>query len=674
MRAWLRLAVLRSVVALMVSASLSSNVRAAEDESQVPESEVQVVGSRQTRDETEPEVASSVVMGDSLHQPGLELAEALRGEGSVQVNQTGGAADLSTISIRGASAAQVPVYLAGIRINDDVVGVADLSAVPSWMIRRATVYQSAPPLHLARSGFAGAVVIDPRLPIKSEGFLSAEAGSFSSGALGAGLSYAHAGMATSLSVRRSAARNDYTYPNDNGTAFVKSDDTRTTRKNADYTQSDVWWITRLIERGVHVHLIGQLLLREQGVTGLSLVPAESARSALDRALFGLSASIPCKVGGVDCRVKLVTAGSQTVLETRDPKAELFIVPGEVRQNNQRLTQDLRVTIETPHSLKIEGSLAAEASRLGSDTEPSDALARRAHEFFMTGELSAGQRLADMVFLRGAARYQCLRAEGTDQGYLDGVHQASVENTQCLPGARFGISVEPTPSLTLRSSAIYGARYPTLGERFGVSASMRGNPDLNAEQGFGVDVGASWSKQVEPVVLSIESNAYARRTDHIIAYQRVSLGYVRPFNLQEGRFRGGDVSIALDAWDKIRVSGQLSLLDAQRFEDGDKKGPIPFQSALSGQMELYAHTGQLTHDVSDLGLRLIAYYRGKRYADPAGLIVIPDQATLDGTLNITVKEALDLRFRVENLTNSARFDALGYPLPGRGYYLGLEARL
>lgn len=666
--------VLISGAAAILVTTLVTLTHAADGDTSALESEVQVVGERQLHDESEPEVASSVVMGDTLHQPGLELAEALRGEGSVQINQTGGAADLSTISIRGASSAQIPVYLGGIRINDDVVGVADLSAVPSWMIHRATVYQSAPPLHLARSGFSGALVIEPRLPTKSEGFLFAEAGSFSSGALGAGVSFAHAGAATSLSVRRSGAINNYTYPDDNGTAFVKDDDGRTTRINADYTQSDVWWITRYVEHGVHLHLIGQLLFREQGVTGLSLVPAASARSALDRALFGLSATIPCTGHGFDCRVKLSTSGSQTALNTRDPDAELFTVPSEVRQKNARLAQDLRVTIESPQALKVEASVATEASRLGADTEPAGALTRRAHELFVTTELSAGQRLANMVFLRGAARYQCLRAVGTDQGYLDGSHEQSISNTQCLPGARLGLSVEPLPALVIRSSGIYGARYPTLGERFGVSASMRGNPSLNAEQGFGADLGVSWSKQFDPLVAAIESNVYARRTDHIIAYQRVSLGYVRPYNLDEGRFFGGDLRVILSAWEKLRATGQISLLDAERIEDGKRSGVIPFRSAVSGQVELYAHTGALTEDLSDLGLRLSAYFRGRRYADPAGLIEIPAQATLDATLNVAVRKAIDLRFRIENLTSSARFDALGYPLPGRGYYLGLEVRL
>src|SRR6478609_5838437 len=227
------------------------------DESAEAEVEVEVRGRRPDRVDSEPELAVSVVAGERLHQPGLELAEALRGEPSVQVSQVGGAADLSTISIRGASSAQVPVYLAGVRLNDDVVGVADLSAVPAFMIDRDIVYQSAPPMHMPRSGISGALVVEPRLPTGREMFVRGEAGSFSTASVIAGLSLGTPRAATSISVRRSGASNDFRYRDNQGTSFDPSDDAWTTRTNADFTQTDLWWLARYGQKDLRLHVVGQ---------------------------------------------------------------------------------------------------------------------------------------------------------------------------------------------------------------------------------------------------------------------------------------------------------------------------------------------------------------------------------------------------------------------------------
>src|SRR5690606_30297837 len=90
-----------------------------------------------------PEVATTVFQDEELHQPGLDAPRLVARSPGVQVNRTGSSADVSTVSIRGSAAAQVPVYLAGVRINDDVVGITDLSRVPLWMLQRAEVHRSA---------------------------------------------------------------------------------------------------------------------------------------------------------------------------------------------------------------------------------------------------------------------------------------------------------------------------------------------------------------------------------------------------------------------------------------------------------------------------------------------------------------------------------------------------
>src|SRR5688500_262320 len=112
----------------------------------------------------DPTLASTVISGADLERAGASSAEILSRVPGVQVNRTGAQSDLATASIRGADAAQVPVYLAGIRLNDDVSGTADLSTVPLFMIERVEVYRGNAPLKSDRLGLGGAIFFWPRLP------------------------------------------------------------------------------------------------------------------------------------------------------------------------------------------------------------------------------------------------------------------------------------------------------------------------------------------------------------------------------------------------------------------------------------------------------------------------------------------------------------------------------
>jgi outer membrane cobalamin receptor len=74
----------------------------------------------------------------------------------------------------------------------------------------------------------------------------------------------------------------------------------------------------------------------------------------------------------------------------------------------------------------------------------------------------------------------------------------------------------------------------------------------------------------------------------------------------------------------------------------------------------------------LGVRYV--YQSSRYADDAGLVVIPEQGTLDleGELRV-LDERLSIRGRLANALNQRRFDVIGYALSGRAVYATLEAR-
>jgi iron complex outermembrane receptor protein len=107
----------------------------------------------------------------------------------------------------------------------------------------------------------------------------------------------------------------------------------------------------------------------------------------------------------------------------------------------------------------------------------------------------------------------------------------------------------------------------------------------------------------------------------------------------------------------------------------KNDRLPYQPqvTLTPRVELSRRFAKTV--VSSSKADISYFYEASRFADRAGLIVIPAQTSLEvgGELGFFGDE-IALRARVANVLNQARFDLIGYPLPGRAAYLALEMQL
>ena len=90
--------------------------------------------------------------------------------------------------------------------------------------------------------------------------------------------------------------------------------------------------------------------------------------------------------------------------------------------------------------------------------------------------------------------------------------------------------------------------------------------------------------------------------------------------------------------------------------------------------------RLSAETRDLGLgaagRVRAevrwVYQSSRYADTAGLAVIPSQSSLDAELLAQSRDKhFTVRLRATDLLDTPRFDVVGFPLPGRSAFASLE---
>jgi vitamin B12 transporter len=608
---------------------------------------------------SEPFVASSRIQGERLATPGLRAPELLRGEVGVQIAESGGLGAPATASIRGATAAQTPVYLGGVRLNDQVGGVADLSTIPLWLIERVDVYRGNAPFEADDLGIGGAIFFEPRRPKRNEAAAGATLGSFGTSA---GFGYfslvsPRAAVLAGLSGER--ADNDYYFKDDRGTLFRSRDDSRRARANADSRLSDAWLIARArpSERA-RVELMINHVQREQGVPKLALVPSRAARAELSRTLAAVTTRLQLgDTGGSWLTLGTVFLDGRSQLH--DPERELGTLAEETRLRGRRVEQ--RAALALPLGDRLSWAVSTSG-----DVETQQ---RR------DGDVASS---AQARTLRGATRLDWKPGALTVFGMLAGQCRATEPGpggcAELEPTGRIGAGFRAR-SLTAFVNLSRYQRVPTLGELYGAGVLVRGNAALRPEVGVSADVGARGAIKRGAFELRGESSAFVRSANDLVTYARAAQGYVVPINVGRARVVGLELGLAVRAFEHVELSCNTTLLEPQDVtpERRLRNDVLPFMSRLVLAPRLSITTGELPRkDLKRADLSADLLYTSNRFADAAGLIVIPEQATLGLTGAATwLSGVLITRLRLANVLDAARFDIVGYPLPGRSVYASLE---
>ncbi|AUX36185.1 MULTISPECIES: TonB-dependent receptor [Sorangium] len=627
--------------------------------------EVRVEGQRaSTVAARDPTAASHVIRGDELRAPGAAASAVLSRVPGLQVSRTGAASDLATASIRGASSAETPVYLAGVRLNDDVTGTADLSTVPLWMIQRVEVYRGNAPEHADRLGIGGAIFFEPSLPRAPRASVGLGAGSFGERAAWASAGLGDDRAGAMIAIGRRAADNDYLVTDSRtGRALP--------RPNADADAYDLWSIGRYrLPGGGSVTAIGNGFARDQGATGLSETPARAARAHVQRWLGALAAVAPCAgppEGGVDrCRLELTSSSVLSSQVVRDPRGELGLLSPLVASRGARGAGQAAVRYRPADDLAVSASAAHERELLALDRVGGAPLrASRA-----TSRASVSLRYAPIPSLEGYA-LGALELHRTSHGGAGGP-LASLEPSGRL-GARLRLA---GGGVSLFGNLGRYVRVPALGELYGSSPIVIGNPELAPERGLSAELGVRLAAAAPAAraEVSLEILGFSRFASGLVAHRPAFIGVLRPYNVASARVLGVELTASASALDHLRAGLALTALDPRDTSPGRALANdlIPYQSRLvaAPSLEVYAEPARLGVDRASLSARV--FYRASRAADPAGLRPLPEQATADVELAIlALRRRLSARFAIANVFAARTFDLFNLELPGRSFHIATE---
>ncbi|MBW2457412.1 MAG: TonB-dependent receptor [Deltaproteobacteria bacterium] len=630
--------------------------------------DVVVQGARPTAPRpADPTPASYVLRGRALELPGLTVADALATVPGVQTTRSGGPADLATASVRGASSAQTPIYLAGLRLNDDLTGTVDVSTIPLWMLHRIEIYRGTAPSHADRLGVGGAIFFEPALPSGRRVGAALAMGSFGEREGRASLMLGGGQGSAMLALRHHSGNGDYTFVDDGGTRFDDSDDVVRRRVNADHSELDAWTVGRINHGDSRLVMVAGALSRTAGAPGLQLRGARSARARRQRWLTGVSGQTPCAHGsGSDvtaCALELSTGLLVTRYGLADPLGELG-PERHVALAGERLTQRLRLKMAPDSWLRLRVGGSQELGLLRIDT---DGTSHRARRHVLRSDVSALAELGDQVQLSGVGAVECHSTAAGTEDQTCGVLE---------PVGRLGARWQIIDWLSVLGNVGRYVRVPTLGELHGISSVVRGNPDLLVEEAIAFDLGVTGHWGSDSVAFYGQLFGFTRFTDELIAYRRSSFGSIRPYNAGTARVLGAELTAGGTAWGVLHGGLSVTVLDPRDVTEGRSvvNDLLPHQSRLvvAPMFELVAPPfAELALDRATIGLRY--RHRSSRVADPAGLIVIEadGQLDLDGGLAF-LDRRLAFRWRLSNLLDQRAYDLVGYPLPGRAGHVLLEA--
>lgn len=638
--------------------------------------DVTVEGERLAPRATEEAVASTVIKGEALAAPGASLGDVIARAPSVRLTRTGSGADVTTAGLRGASTAETPVYLGGVRLNDEISGAADLSLVPLFWLKRVELHRGNGPVELGTIGLGGAISLVPGLPLYDELRFGGGLGSFDQHsafvAATGGTSVARAGIAA----RYEGGTNDYDYVDDRGTRFDASDDVTRRRRNADAKLGEVFTMgsAGLGERG-NLRFLFNTLSRDQGVTGLGIVPALHSRATTRRTLGSITATVRCASEPDDetCSLESTVFAKVSSYYLRDPELELPF--GTPALANDGAMGGARLVFHAEPWRWAELDVGADQIFDQLAVDPLGPIDGRAHRSssraFATARvtpLEDEKKLAfDLALSVGSARTGAsLFAFAPNDPRPKGL-------TFLSPEVRGGVRWQPVRGFDVYASGARYVRLPTLGESYGASESVLGNPELLPERGPSVEVGAALDRRFKSIGVALDGTFFARFATDLISYERTSFAILRPFNVGSARVLGGEFSGVFALAKTIRVDGSFTVTDARGATESGGLALLPFVATYAGSAGAHvtlAAPPRSAMQRATLGTSFV--YRSPRPADPAGLILLPAQLRWDADATLELAGgALTLRGRVANILDDRSTDAIGYPLPGRGFYFSTE---
>jgi iron complex outermembrane receptor protein len=595
------------------------------------------------------------------------LSDVLAEAAGVRVLQMGGLGAFSTVSVRGAPAGQVAVYMDGAPLTSAANGVVNLADLPAAAVERVEIYRSVAPLEFGLAMPGGAINL---VSVSNAGLRQAALarGSFGTweghGTFGARLGgvsmLAHGGY--------QGSQGGYRYFDDNGTPFNPDDDGTSVRANNRFDAvSGLLSLACSPRPGLRLMVREELFRKGQGLPGRDAVPAYGTHLSLLRSLTHVEIEDSASHRRPGVRVQLSLDHQRE--RFRDPHARLGI--GTHDTDDHVGDGQLATTVVSPElplgiTLETSASARAEQARLrdAADGAPDPPESRR-----RTVGASAGLRLrplGDLITVSAERRWD--RLTDALRSLAAGGGEVTSDVVREISSPHLGVRIAPGAGLELRANWTDASRAPGFLELFGNEGSVRGSPSLRPERSRVWDAGGSWSGVLRPGARgTVEWAHYQSQARDLIAYVPSSPSSVHAENISRARLRGEELSV------RISSAAGFSLSSAFTWQTTIDQGIVPawFGRRLPQRPERQAWVWA---DGTRGPLRAVVdvQFIGKDALNRANSEWAAARSLVGASLSYVVTPGARVTLEGKNLGDSRVTDFFGFPLPGRSVVLSVQA--
>ena len=627
------------------------------------------------------------------HPGTASVADAIGSTVGVQTRSLGGLGAYQSITVRGAAPGNTEVMIDGVPLARIAAVTTDLGRFTLDGFGAVELYRGAVPVELGGAGVGGALNLVTLLGPGANGeTVRASIGTGSFGARHVRLHYgdSHLGgeLLSSTTIGYQGATGDYTYFSDNGTLLNPNDDSFVTRKNNGFDQLD---ITSRIGLADHSAAGGvRVAWKSQGLPGTALDPAFAA--SLGTLDVVADARDDIHVGPAIAREQgFVLIEGQHL---RDPMGELGL--GDQSRDYLTLSGGASSTWlaqfgRNHASAGVE--LRADRFRDADSTGATQAL---------VGNREGGAALASLdlvvdpdavIVLTPAIRFDAVRTAPTALTSGPNAFVPVAPRDDMVPSPRLTARAAITSDVSVKASAGWYVRLPTLIELFGDRGTILGTPDLRPERGPSEDAGVVWAPahaigELDRVF--VETAAFSTLAHDTIAIVPTAGYAARAMNIADSASYGGELVAS------VRIARTLSLtanythlVTAQLTPDIDfANKPLPRQPAEV----VYARADVVRHVLGHLAsLWFDANWQSDSFLDQASLQRVPARLLLGTGARVAIAARVSVALAIENLADvrieqlplvppprpdlteapTALADLAGFPLPGRSLYLSLD---
>jgi iron complex outermembrane receptor protein len=619
--------------------------------------------------EEDPTAAATTIDTEERGRPQETLGELLRESPGTRALSLGALGSYSTLSLRGTGGEHTRVVFDRMPLGRD--GEAfDLSTIPVSTLDAVEVYRGGAPVGLGTGAIGGVLRLVPRLEEDPAGEVGIGVGSFGTRAvrLVGATGEQPGGVSLTTAVGYDGTEGDFPYVEDR-TPLTPGDERETTRQNGNVDRGYGLGHFRADVGDGTLSAVGFGYGRTGGVPGPAVQPTIATRRTVARygGMIGYAED-----EHRDSPLTLGINGGATYERNRftDPYGEIGL--------GRRATDDGLLVANGLANGVLElaewFSAALVAGYRYERFDPEDALSQGV----ASSERHAGIAALEGIFsprigrtrveVRPSARIEINHARLTE--IRAGDAGRATDSTTAAPTFRLGAVAEVVRGVAIVGSVSSGVRLPTLTELFGDRGYLVGDTTLSPEHSVGGDLGAMAVGHWGPVRGRIEARGFALHVSDLIRYRRTSQYRAVPENVAEARILGVEGGLDLEVTEWVGLAGALTVMDAVDLESARD---IPLRPTFSAYVRPRVMLGPLGW-VSDLDLFVDLTHVGDSYADPANLVVTPGRTRVGAGMGLAV---LDGRVRIDgvvtDLFDARGQDVLGFPLPGRSFFVDLTLR-